>query len=363
MIQTGTTHRSFQVISTSAPDQWRSYLPASHSVFGSVEFASIVEAYRRWRPLLFVFQPGPGAVAYPLFLQALPDLPFPAAERDGWDLKSPEYTGPVCLAGAAPASAPGFQQAFGEFCQALGVVTEFAHLHPWRAALPLLKQKGITFERQIVYVDLTLSEDEIWEAHLTYACRKNILRARQRNVRVYPAQTLEDIQAFHRIYTETMQRNAAAPHYYFPLDYFLSFFTTMPDQALFMLAEHEGQIIAGTLYLHDDEDVISYLGGADQAFQNFRPTNAIVFETIRWGMRHAKRRLILGGGYRPDDGIFRFKASFSALRASFRSYRCVHRADQFQSLCRAWSAYSGRDWGGSDFFPPYRAVPALTVGA
>jgi hypothetical protein len=157
-----------------------------------------------------------------------------------------------------------------------------------------------------------------------------------------------------------MERRAATPRYGFPVSYFMAFFRQMQDNATFLLARHGDRVIAGTLYLHDDTDVYSYLGGADQAFQHLRPTNVVIDEAIRWARRHGKQRLILGGGYRPDDGIFRFKASFSPLRASFHVSRRIHMPDEYADLCRRWCSYYGQDVGSAGYFPAYRALPAVT---
>lgn len=79
-----------------------------------------------------------------------------------------------------------------------------------------------------------------------------------------------------------MERNGAQVRYYYPLDYFMDFFEQMPNNARFQLAEYRDRIVAGTLYLHDDVDVYSYLGGADEGFQEIRPTNAVIYDIIRW---------------------------------------------------------------------------------
>jgi lipid II:glycine glycyltransferase (peptidoglycan interpeptide bridge formation enzyme) len=125
-----------------------------------------------------------------------------------------------------------------------------------------------------------------------------------------------------------------------------------------VLAEYRNQIVAATLYLYDDVDVYSYLGGADKAFQQIRPTNAVVYATINWARQQGKRRLILGGGYLPDDGIFRFKASFSPLRAHFRVYRHVHLPAEYHRVCQAWSSYYGKRELELNYFPAYRSLPA-----
>ena len=240
---------------------------------------------------------------------------------------------------------------FSAYCRDHGIVTEFAHLHPWHWRPHLLHTDLVSLDREIVYVDLTWPTDRLWDESYIYACRKNINRARREGVRIFQATTADHIREFSRIYTHTMARNDASGQYYFSPEYFEAFFETMPENACFMLAEHRDRVIAGTLYLHDNTDVYSYLGGADQEFQQIRPTNAVVHETIQWAQGAGKQRLILGGGYRPDDGIFRFKSSFSPLRARFHVYRRIHLPEQYERLCKAWSSYYQNEPAEGGYFP------------
>jgi lipid II:glycine glycyltransferase (peptidoglycan interpeptide bridge formation enzyme) len=250
-----------------------------------------------------------------------------------------------------------FRQAFSRYCRQEGIISEFAHLHPWHSCTALLMRDGIAFNREIVYVDLNASTRELWLTHLNHACKKNIKRSLNEKVEVFAATTADEIGEFYRIYTATMERNGAAPSYFFPLSYFIAFHATMPKNAQFMLAAYEGKIIAGTLYLYDRHDIYSYLGGADHEYQQVRPTNAVIYHTIRWGQWQTMSRLILGGGYEPDDGIFRFKATFSPLRANFFTYKRIHRRRSYTQLCESWAAQYGETIDGSTFFPAYRSQP------
>jgi len=350
-----------QVLSTQDATAWRAAVPSCESVFGSVEYATIIEKHTGYPARLFVWREGGSTIAYPFFVRPVGALPFAdAASRDHKDIFSPEYAGPLVRGLADNVPETAFRQRFTRYCEEVGIVAEFAHLHPWRSRLGLLKPEDMMLDREIVYVDLTRSEESLWQESFTYTCRKNINRGRRESVRVFRATAPEHIREFHRIYIQTMDRAGADEKYYFPLDYFMAFFERMPDQASFFLAEYQDRIVAATLYLHDDTDVFSYLGGADHAFQRVRPTNMVVYELIRWAKQQGKKRLILGGGYKPNDGIFRFKASFSPLRAQFFVYRHVHLPEVYDHLCRAWAEYYQIDLPIAevgDFFPMYRAIP------
>ncbi len=274
------------------------------------------------------------------------------------DIFSPEFTGPLARGAAVQSVATEFAKRFSTFALNQRVVTEFIHLHPWKAFTDALLGECLQFNREIVYVDLTWPEQQLWRTSFSHACRKNINRSQRENVRVFEAQTMGDIREFHRLYIQTMNGRNALKHYYCSLDYFSTIFEELRGSARFVLAEYKNQMVAGILYLHDRDDVYSYLGGADMNFQHVRPTNAVIYDTILWGKREGKRRLILGGGYLPSDGIFRFKASFSPERARFFVYKRVHLPEKYAALCRTWSSTYGKDSQATAYFPPYRSLQA-----
>ena len=337
---------------------WSSILPIQESVFGSVEFARIVETCSGYQARLYVLQAHDCRIAYPLFRRPIRSLPLGSDLGSCLsDTTSPEFTGPLARGGPIRPIALEFQQRFSAFAADQGIVAEFIHLHPWKALTDALLGDSLQFSREIVYVDLSWPEQQLWRTSFTHACRKNIKRAQRENVRVFEAQTPGDIREFHRLYTQTMRERNALKQYYFSLDYFSAIFDQLRVNARFVLAEYRNQLVAGILYLHDRDDVYSYLGGADYNFQHVRPTNAVIYDTILWSKRLGKKRFVLGGGYSPNDGILRFKGSFSPARARFFVYKRVHIPEKYAALCRSWSRIYGGDWEKSAYFPPYRVLP------
>ena len=71
-----------------------------------------------------------------------------------------------------------------------------------------------------------------------------------------------------------------------------------------------------------------------------------------------KRRFVLGGGPRGEDGVFQYKASFAPEGlVPFCAGRRVLRPDLYARLVdnrRALAARRGKTWEPSGFFPEYR---------
>jgi serine/alanine adding enzyme len=347
------------VYTTEDASEWSSVLPDEESAFGSVEFARVVEQHLGYRARLYVLQDDTSLIAYPFLMRPIRSslLSEEICGRVS-DTVSPDFTGPLARGTPTRALVVEFQKRLSAFLSSQNVVTEFIRLHPWKAFTGALRWQCLQVDREIVYIDLTWPEERLWRASFNGACRKNINRSRRENVRIFAARTMGDIREFYRVYVDTMKQRNALGHYFFSLDYFAAIFDQLRGSARFVLAEYRNQVVAGTLYLHDRDDVYSYLGGADSNFQQVRPTNAIIYDTILWGQREGKKRLILGGGYSPNDGILRFKASFSPQRSNFLVYRCVHLSEKYDALCRSWSSIYGRAAQTAAYFPRYRLLPS-----
>jgi hypothetical protein len=332
--------------------QWEQYLPAGQSVFGSVQFAKICERFRGQTARLHVVQTATGSVCSPMLLRSLNELPFRADVASKWDATTPEYTGPLPL-GDVGIQADEYRKLRANLMRREGVAAGFAHLHPWRCDQQLLGG-GVELNREIVWIDLTISPETLFREHFAHGCRKNIQKAMREGVVTGSATSDEAVAEFFRIYTGTMQRNHALDRYAFSLDYFKAVRDLLPRNARFSFAHYQGRAIAATLYLHDDGDVYSYLGGADAEFNYVRPTNLLVWDTIGWAHKAGKKRFILGGGYGPEDGIFRFKATFSKLRQPFFVCKQIHDPHDYQALVARSREHYGPKEDNASYFPSYR---------
>jgi lipid II:glycine glycyltransferase (peptidoglycan interpeptide bridge formation enzyme) len=249
-----------------------------------------------------------------------------------------------------------FRRGFADYARENRIVSEFAHLHPWKSAPQCLDGERVSFDREIVYVDLEKPMEEIWTHSLGVHCRKHIRKAMRLGATWRVATQKGEIEHFYEIYIGTMKRREAAERYYLPLTYFTSLFELLPHNVAYFLVEYGDRVVTAGLCLYDDTDVYGYLGGMDREFEEVRPFNLMNYAIIQWGHETGRKRYLLGGGYRPGDGIFKFKASFSPLTEKFYLYRKVHDERLYGELVH------GRFNGSTalieqevTYFPKYRA--------
>lgn len=349
-------------LTTSDADRWRRVLPASVSVTGSVEYLRVCERQTGCEARLFVAEGSAPIAAYPYIVRPVGSLPFVAPDRARYaDINSPEYRGPLALPGARPEEldALDFAALFSQHCQEEGIIAEFSHLNPWNGAQSMVVPECVNMDREIVYVDLTQTEEEIWTRSLSSDARRQTRQGHRAGVTVRRATSADDVREFHRLHEETMRRRQALDRYFHSAEFFLTFFETMPDNAFFVLAEYGGRAVAGGLFLQDDADIYWHLSAADMEFSQVRPVNVYVHQTILDSLGSGRRRLIMGGAYGKEDGIFRFKTNFSPLRARFCTYKRVHDQATYDALAAEWERHFGQALADDGYFPTYRAVPPV----
>ena len=347
-------------LTTKDAERWRRVVPMDVSITASLEYLRIFEVQTGLAARLFVVGGEKPLVAYPYLVRPIASLPFAESIcTQKMDTTSPEYRGPLALPGASPEelAALDFPAVFSQHCREAGIVAEFAHLNPWNGAGALVEPSCVKLDREIVYVDLTGSEDDIWTKSLSSDGRRQTRQGHRAGVTVRRASTPEDVLAFHRLHTQTMERRQALDRYFHTVEHFMAFHETMPDNAFFALAELDGHTVAGGLFFQDATELHWHLSAADLRYTHARPVNVYVYETILAALGSGRQRMIMGGGYGKDDGVFRFKTNFSPLRAPFCTYERIHDAAAYAALGEEWSRHHGAPVEAGKFFPAYRASP------
>jgi hypothetical protein len=151
--------------------------------------------------------------------------------------------------------------------------------------------------------------------------------------------------AFHAAYTETIRGAGAADRYFFDrryVDQVLDF----PRSWLLLARSPASAIAAAAIAGVSDGHLHYFLGGTADAARADSP-----FKLVMVGMLDLADELglplNLGGGYRPGDGLDRFKRGFANHEAPFRTHEVICDRAAYDEL------RAGGDPGG--FFPAYRA--------
>lgn len=274
-----------------------------------------------------------------------------------YDVTTPYgYGGPVLISGeASEALISGYYASWANYCRDNRIVAEFVRFHLYENEHLRLHYPGeVIHISDNVVLSLAPTMDEIWRE---FECkvRKNVKKAQSNGLAVTTDTTGENLPAFLEIYYETMNRNKAKNFYYFEPSYFENINRSLKGRYIYFHVWQNEQIISTELVLYSQDYAYSFLGGTLEDFYPMRPNDLLKFEIIKWCKETGRKAFILGGGYHPDDGIFRYKKSF-APKSFFPFYigRNVFQDEIYSKLISIRAQKPEFD-GASQLFPLYRS--------
>lgn len=238
----------------------------------------------------------------------------PVKGKAFFDLETPYgYGGPL-----SNTTDPAFLQrafsAYRKHCQAENIVCEFIRFHPFNSLAKKNELFDMHFEeRQVVVVDLSLSQDER-RAQYSKTTRNIVKRAAKR---LTVSQIDNDNSVFKNMYYQTMTRNQANEFYYFDESYFEKLFRI---SGVTLIGTQLDDVYASAGYFMCGGELAHYHLSANNNELSKENGNYLLLDAA---FDHAKelgcKYMMLGGGRTssPDDNLFRFKSKFSPIYLPF----------------------------------------------
>jgi len=334
------------------------------------EYGIIYQKTFGYLPRLACCRDGSNFIVQPFVLRRLNELPFlveAGVHDDFFDIANPYgYGGPLCLdpdADSADALLREFAARLSAWCAEHRIAAEFCSCHPLLANHELAARLGgiePMRQKEVIYLDLTLSEDRLWRA-IHRGHRSSIERARAAGVRVEKVEpSAPNLDGFEALYRATMDRNQAAERWYFPQSYFRDCIAELgQERASLFFARAGAEVVSAYLLLHDARTAYYHFGGSDSRYFALRANNLLMYETALWAKNAGLVCYHLGGGVtaRADDSLLQFKARFGGAAATLFTYGRVHHEPTYRRLCELKLAHERSLHGTAletDYFPLYR---------
>ncbi|WP_426517616.1 GNAT family N-acetyltransferase [Diaminobutyricibacter sp. McL0618] len=353
------TGKSFRVLDATIPSERQDWLQLWESwpqreVHAHPAYVSLFSE-GVGQPLGAVWESVAGSVLFPFILR---DARMPDADTidDNYtDIVTPYGYGGAYAWGVTNdrSLATDFWQAFTAWSVKQSVVSEFVRLSVFDETL-LPYPGSVEVRQDNVVCDLALEPDALWMS-FDQKVRKNVKKAQRSGVVIEVDTTASRFDEFLRIYQATMDRRGADGGYYFPREFFEAIHEEMPGQFAYFHAVLEGAIVSTELVLLSKDSAYSFLGGTlDDAF-TVRPNDLLKYEVMRWLALSGRRWFVLGGGYEPGDGIFRYKRAFApgGVRPFAVGMRIID-SNSYRTLVARRLTVNPEPIR-SGFFPEYRA--------
>ncbi len=338
--------------------EWWAKWP-EREVFAHPDYVRLY-AGRRARALCAAASAGESCILYPFLLRSLGDEPYcDVSLRESTDITTPYgYGGPFCWGPAwSPDSVRTFWQEFEVWAAKAKVVSEVIRFSLFPESL--IEYTGARRELMENVVRTLASEGRMWRT-FEYKVRKNVNRARASGVKVVIDESGDCLDDFLAIYKSTMDRRNARKEYYFSRDYFERINSDLKGQFAYFCACVGNKLISAELVLVSTSRIYSFLGGTEADWFHARPNDLLKLEIMNWGHAVGKRQFVLGGGYSPGDGIYRYKLSFAPSGSvPFSIGARVLNPTAYEALIDARQRFAdahGETWHpDSGYFPAYRA--------
>jgi hypothetical protein len=349
-----------------APDDaaWGDYLQAlRHDVYHTAGYHLFEQRRGSGDPRIVVAQTSKARLVWPYLLRGI-DVGDGATGLT--DITSAYgYSGP--LAGGEGVDEEFLRTAWRQVravWQEHGVVSAFTRFHPLLDNRLLAQvfapadgdgPDGVLDVGETVSIDCTEPDDVAMSGYA------RPLRKRLENAALLGYKTQEDVdwndlEEFIRVYSESMDRNAAQEFYRFTADDFSFLHRALPGRVHLLLTRAGDEVVAGGIFTESSGIVQSHLMGTATAHLPTSPGKALLDGGRRWARDRGYDVLHLGGGRGGrHDSLFRFKREFSRRRHVFAVGRWIIDPAAYAELRRRHDPQEQQDAGPGGYFPAYRA--------
>ncbi|WIG59176.1 MAG: hypothetical protein OJF49_001923 [Ktedonobacterales bacterium] len=168
-------------------------------------------------------------------------------------------------------------------------------------------------------VALSANPDSVWSG-LRKPVQRQVKKAQKHGVTVRQAETRADIDAYYHLHLLTRCRKHGMPAQ--PRRYFHALWDTFAESGALtvLLAEYEGNVIAGMVLLASGDTMRYAYGASDERYLQLGPNNLLMWEAIQRGGARGYTMLDLGRTARDNEGLMNFKRGWGAVEEPLSYY-------------------------------------------
>ncbi|OGV48838.1 MAG: hypothetical protein A2017_14255 [Lentisphaerae bacterium GWF2_44_16] len=331
---------NIKILGISSREEWHKALervPASRrDVYYTPEYYEL-NSEEGAEARCFIFESGGKTALYPFIVRPLSPLKLMDLKEEYYDIEGVYGYNGVINSEDCPGFAAEFYQAFGDYCGENNIIAEFTRFHPLLGNREFSKGTiNVLFDRQTVYLDLSQGHESIWKDSYSSKNRNMIRKAEKNGVRCEITDDEEAYELFYGLYTETMKHHNAAEFYFFKKTYFEELFSGFKNISHVVSAVYEDRVIASAIVFFYGDYAHYHLAARDGAYSSLGASNYVLDAAVQYACEKGYRKFHLGGGYMPEDSLFKFKTDFSKLRADFHIGKKVWNGDIYEKMCNAW---------------------------
>jgi lipid II:glycine glycyltransferase (peptidoglycan interpeptide bridge formation enzyme) len=195
-------------------------------------------------------------------------------------------------------------------------------------------------DRQTVVMDLSLSEEDIWQKEISTKNRNTIRKAEKVGLAFEADYEFRYIDEFVRLYTTTMQRLSADEYYHFSADYYRNLVNLLSNNGFLGVVKMGKEIISAAIFMYYLPYGHYHLSGSNKEQQRLCPNNLLLFEAAKELKKLGALKFHLGGGSdsNPENSLLEFKSRFGYERYQFSIGKMIFNNKAYQTICDQWTS-------------------------
>ena len=140
--------------------------------------------------------------------------------------------------------------------------------------------------------------------------RRCVRQAREKNLSVRPVESLDDLAAFYALNLMLRRRHGMLPQ---PRLLFTALYRNfiLAGNGRLLLAEVEGQIVAGLLCITHRDKVYDKFAPSNPEFWSYRPNHLLLWESVEWSCQRGFKHYDLGRVGADASGLAAFKEQWA----------------------------------------------------
>ncbi len=168
-------------------------------------------------------------------------------------------------------------------------------------------------------LDLNLREEDLFR-NLSDNTRRNIRKAIRNRVTFEIDNSLSALEDFYNMNCYTRRRHNLPPQ---PFKFFKNLYEIVltKNKGIICISKYKGKSVASAVFLLIGQKAIYKYGASLFEYQNIRPNNILMWETIKYLKDHGYKELNFGRTELENIGLRRFKLGWGATEKILNYYR------------------------------------------
>jgi FemAB-related protein (PEP-CTERM system-associated) len=168
-------------------------------------------------------------------------------------------------------------------------------------------------------IPLSGRTEDAW-SKLRKPVQRQIKKSQKDGVQIRVAEKREDMFLYYNLHLQTRAKKHGMPVQ--SRKYFATLWDTfaVSDTLRLLLAEYEGNTIAGIILFASGTTLHYSYGASDEKYLKLAPNNLLFWNAITWGCEHGYKAFDLGRTARDNEGLMEFKRRWGAVEEPLPYY-------------------------------------------